>query len=390
MSVDQVSDLIGRATFDEEKKKSFVTELRSGLFEEHKSFLSNPLLAIIMLITFDVSSSVPKKLSLFYSYAYEALFYKHDSSKGVYIREHFTTLGIDEFERVFRAFSFVTFSLGKFRFDLSELTSLMRESLDACGLREVRPEDYILDCQQSLCLLQEDGLEYIFVHRSFQEYFSARYLLFFVGTDYYDFVNGLADRFHTDSVIDMLYEMDPDSCQRRWILPRLEMEVSDLWYIEKTDYTNLAKFLRTYANAITVDMQNGIIKYHTWSSGDRAGTYILISKILQGEFGFKDMLLSGRVGGESFSLDALLRKAKSGLNKEVYDEMNSSISINNDNDAQILFSESLCNWMSVTDLPSLLRELGARLIEVRNELTKKLAKRDEFTAKVSSILRRGH
>lgn len=34
-------------------------------------------------------------------------------------------------------------------------------------------EQFILDMQESVCMLQPDGLEISFVHRSFQEYFSA-------------------------------------------------------------------------------------------------------------------------------------------------------------------------------------------------------------------------
>lgn len=110
MTLPQITSVITNAVFDESKKRGFIQQLSSGLYKNHRSFLSNPLLATIMLITFDFSTEIPSRLSLFYSQVFEALFYKHDSSKGIYKREHYCGLEIDRFERVFRSFCFQTYA----------------------------------------------------------------------------------------------------------------------------------------------------------------------------------------------------------------------------------------------------------------------------------------
>jgi predicted NACHT family NTPase len=113
MTLDQVCQVIDNALFDQAKKTAFIDALRGGLYRQHVSFMSNPLLATIMLITYDVGTGVPNKLSLFYSQVYEALFFKHDSSKGVYVREHHSHLDIDQFEVAFRTLCFQSYAMSK-------------------------------------------------------------------------------------------------------------------------------------------------------------------------------------------------------------------------------------------------------------------------------------
>ena len=38
------------------------------------------------------------------------------------------------------------------------------------------PDNFIFDLENAVCLMHKDGLEYVFSHRSFQEYFSAIFL----------------------------------------------------------------------------------------------------------------------------------------------------------------------------------------------------------------------
>ncbi len=194
MSVEQIVEVVSRAAFDESKKSAFIEQLHSILYKRHESFLSNPLLATIMLITFDMSTDVPTRLSLFYSQVFETLFYKHDSSKGVYTREHYANLEIDKFESVLRIFCFQTYAGNKHSFEMTELVETVRISLNLCHLDKTQPGDFIKDCMQSLSIMQEDGPFISFVHRSFQEYFAARFLLFYVGEHYYQLVDRVAAR----------------------------------------------------------------------------------------------------------------------------------------------------------------------------------------------------
>ena len=78
----QVELLISKITYDDEIKALFRKKLAEGLYETHQQFLTNPLLTIMMLITLEQFAEVPAKIHLFYEYAFEALFGRHDVTKG--------------------------------------------------------------------------------------------------------------------------------------------------------------------------------------------------------------------------------------------------------------------------------------------------------------------
>jgi predicted NACHT family NTPase len=78
----QVESLVSKIPYDEEAKAIFRRKLSDGLYNTHKEFLANPLLTIMMLITLEQFAEVPAKIHLFYEYAFEALFGRHDVTKG--------------------------------------------------------------------------------------------------------------------------------------------------------------------------------------------------------------------------------------------------------------------------------------------------------------------
>ena len=78
----QVVNLIQKLNYDDrEIKKKFIERVKRDLYERHKSFLSSPLLATMMLITFRDFADIPEKIHLFYDQAFDALFSKHDATK---------------------------------------------------------------------------------------------------------------------------------------------------------------------------------------------------------------------------------------------------------------------------------------------------------------------
>ena len=78
----QVRNLIQKVPYDENIKALFVKKLDTGLYETHKEFLINPLLTFMMLITLEQFAEIPAKIHLYYEYAFEALFKRHDVTKS--------------------------------------------------------------------------------------------------------------------------------------------------------------------------------------------------------------------------------------------------------------------------------------------------------------------
>jgi predicted NACHT family NTPase len=175
LTLDRAVELVQKLPFDDPMKDAFVRELRGGLYDRHRFFLSNPLLLSIMLLTYSDRADIPPKLSLFYGQAYESLFQKHDALKGGFQRDRRTRLDIEDFAKVFAAFCMLSYDRREFEFSSTTALAYL-EKAQALSQVEFDRGDYLLDASQAVCLLIEEGLSITFAHRSFQEYFVARFI----------------------------------------------------------------------------------------------------------------------------------------------------------------------------------------------------------------------
>jgi len=254
LSLDVVSatNLIEKLPFDLEIKKKFIADLRNGLFEKHESFLSNPLLLSIMLLTYGENAEIPSKLSIFYNQAYEALFQRHDANKGGYSRTRLTHLDIQDFSRVFSLFALQTYERRLFKMPHTDCLNFISKARDSIHL-EFKPEDYFNDLLSAACLLIEDGLEVAFSHRSFQEYFVALYISSASPEVQEKLINRYWKNNISDSVIDLLYELNPELVERVLILPRLEKLFTEIGVTRKVGITHGAKFIKRVYSALNVE-----------------------------------------------------------------------------------------------------------------------------------------
>ena len=79
----QTLELIKKTPYyDSEKKDAFIDRMAGPLYEENVSFLSIPLLALLMLLTHSQYSETPSRATVFYKQAFDTLFRRHDASKG--------------------------------------------------------------------------------------------------------------------------------------------------------------------------------------------------------------------------------------------------------------------------------------------------------------------
>ena len=224
----EACELISKIPIPDEDgvRARFIDRLKSGLFRSHQYFLSNPLLLSIMLITYGDSADIPRKSATFYEQAYGALFQKHDALKSGYKRARKTGLDISEFARVFSAFSAITYDRRAVTFTALDACQFMGQALRVSGVGGVKAEDVIEDAKQAICLLIDDGLDISFVHRSFQEYFAARFINEAdqdIKTRYISKLEkgeqGLA--FEVDNVLKLLHEMSPGLVEDCFLIPGL-------------------------------------------------------------------------------------------------------------------------------------------------------------------------
>lgn len=143
----------------------------------YSSFLSNPLLLSMFILTFQSYSDIPQKRSEFYDQVFDSLFSIHDSvSKLAYVREKVSGLSKEQFEEVLQLFSFLSYFEEKFLFPSNYLTDKLNIIKSKKKSLSFDNDKFIDDLQVAIGILNKEGLDYTFPHRSLQEYFAALYI----------------------------------------------------------------------------------------------------------------------------------------------------------------------------------------------------------------------
>lgn len=267
LTLDLAIELVEKLDFDSEIKIKFSTELRNSLFETHQSFLSNPLLLSIMLLTYRENAKIPTKLSVFYNQAFEALFTRHDSYKGGYSRDFLTKLDILDFSRVFSLFCLQTYEKGEFGASKTEFLGYISKAQKASGLT-FDPESFLSDCLNAVCLLMEDGLEVAFSHRSFQEYFVAVHISQAAPDIQETLIQRYRQRMRSDLVIELLQEINPDLVERALILPCLERLFERIGVKNKIGITHAAKIFKEHYRSLTITHEHIMATFSSPDAND--------------------------------------------------------------------------------------------------------------------------
>lgn len=169
-----------------------------------------------MLLTYEENANIPDKIHLFYNKAFETLFHKHDAMKEQYDRQRKSSLQIDDFSKIFAVFCLNTYVLEKVEFTKLELLKFATNALSFENA-SVKSSDFLFDLEEAVCLLQREGLSYFFVHRSFQEYFTALFLSQCPEKIRDDFIDKVCTRYW-DSVLPMLFDMASAQLEPSWVV----------------------------------------------------------------------------------------------------------------------------------------------------------------------------
>jgi hypothetical protein len=220
LTMEQVKTLVERVDFDQVVKKKFTDALtKGGMYAKHQSFLSSPLLATMMLLTFQHYAEIPDKIHVFYDLAYQTLFSKHDALKEAFKREKYTKFPIDVFKKRLASLCVLTYIDEKFEFSHSDLLEYISKSAKLDGA-EFDAEAFLKDLLESVCIMQQDGLAISFTHRSFQEFFTAVYLSNMALDKLKALLPRLASR-ESDSVFTMLIDMNRDALEEAYVVPMI-------------------------------------------------------------------------------------------------------------------------------------------------------------------------
>jgi hypothetical protein len=114
------------------------------------------------------------------------------------------------------------------------------------------PEAFLRDMLTSVCFFVQDGLSYSFAHRSFQEYYSAVFLVRAsreTRAGLWDLVSRRADQ---DAVLHLVHEMNRELVEEELLAPKLE-ELWNLLSPHKGDRTKMIiKYLELCSEMVEI------------------------------------------------------------------------------------------------------------------------------------------
>lgn len=168
--------LVRRFPVDSRVKQTFIARMEDEYFAKYPSLFANPLLIGMMFITFWKNNYIPEKEHLIYEKAFDALHFMHDQTKFLYKRPMYSGLGEDDFRKYWIVFCFVSYLDGLYKLGNKDIKNVVSKVNNIANF-SVDADLYIKDLTESVCMLIDDGDEYAFIHRSFQEYFCARYFM---------------------------------------------------------------------------------------------------------------------------------------------------------------------------------------------------------------------
>lgn len=207
------------------------------------SFLSNPLLLSLFILTFQSNSDIPDKKYIFYRRVIQALFSEHDSkSKLGFVRERTSGLSQEQFETVLKRFSFLTFFDKKYDFELDYILSVFDQIKSKYRSTQFDSQALINDLKLAVALWIEDGNKVKFAHKSLQEYFAAVFIKDLnedqKRTIYLKVADSLATMTEVDNFLSLCEEMDQVAYFKYFLIPGVQKAVDNLISENEDDLVN--------------------------------------------------------------------------------------------------------------------------------------------------------
>ena len=219
----------------------------------------------MMLLTFQHYAEIPEKIHVFYDLSFDTLFSKHDALKEAYSRKKYTKYSIDVFKRRLGFFCLISYLDQKYEFSRDDFLQYVARSAEIDGLSG-DSEEFCRDLLESVCIMQQDGLNINFSHRSFQEYFSAYCLARLPVEKLKTILPKLAHR-RSDSVFEMLFDMMKDTFEESYVFPMIKKtkiflrgmpkSPTALQILEKFDLKVLAEVRGFVSSTSTINSEFG-------------------------------------------------------------------------------------------------------------------------------------
>lgn len=242
LTKEQTIELIQKLDADETNKSNFINYFMYISDEDKDEFFENPLLLTIMFLTFEYKQTLILSECQFYNDAFDALAEKHDSNKIGFEREYKTRLNKEQLKTLFSEFCCKLYEEEIFTFteiEVNEIFCSLKKPSDNCD--NLTLSNFLEDLTKNICMFIKDGIYYSFVHRSFQEYFSALYYSkqsdeFFRNCLYSNYLES-NPRNYNDETLSYLNVLSKNKVTKNLVIPYVLENFSNL------DKTNFWEFM---------------------------------------------------------------------------------------------------------------------------------------------------
>jgi hypothetical protein len=219
--IDRFVDM--QLTDESELANKIKASVKVGASEYIQSFLTNPLLLSLYILTYQTNAEIPTKKYIFYRRVINSLYSEHDSkSKLGYVRDKKTKLTQTQFEKILKYFCFISYFEGEFSFDYDYAAAKIEVIKKTVKDSSIDTNSFIYDLKVSVSLWLDDSGVLSFAHRSLQEYFAAI------------FVSELSEKSKSDA-----YKKIMSHCEQRTNLSEIKNFVS---LCEEMDSINFYKY----------------------------------------------------------------------------------------------------------------------------------------------------
>ena len=135
----------------------------------------------------------------------------------------------------------------------------------------------------------EDGLETTFAHRSFQEYFVAKFIQSAPTAAKGRLIRRFSANAERDSVMQLLFEMDPYAVEKYYILPAIDRLRKEIKVRKQVGVTHLLRYLR--------------LMFKKFELMDRGRPGANLAAYFKNNSDFHDLHFIRRIYNEEFSSD---------------------------------------------------------------------------------------
>ncbi|MBH3337515.1 NACHT domain-containing protein [Pseudomonas mendocina] len=177
-TLNQANSLIDR--YDKISKTDIGKRLKKEIPEVPERFIESPMLVSLLYRTFGINNSIAARISTFYDEIYDALYKGHDLiNKNGFARKKKSSLDFEDFRKLLRALCHYMMIGRKVSFqNWSEAIDSIEKSIEISRIRPSSAHNFLDDLIVAVPLMQRDGNEYKFYHKTILEYFAAEYVIF--------------------------------------------------------------------------------------------------------------------------------------------------------------------------------------------------------------------